>query len=258
MIRGFLPLSCSNPLDIRVVCKEITQRLGHLEGIVGRADLFGDKSSLLIELTSWEAMKSIRPLVEEAVSLSPKWGLIKTNISDERWGESLSNLMRDNPQQCALRVTWRPSMHGGRPWAMPAATSQQIQAVRVQAKQKLQSKGANGEVLDDSMISIQGGLGPAPLELLNHVMSEVQDKLSIQLKKSEGDRLREIGEWLICLDPSTGKPNGKIKVRTGSSTQARELEGVVKHCDVTIKGTSIPISVSNFSTMSLPKCLGNN
>ena len=88
-------------------------------------------------------------------------------------------------------------------------------------------------------------------------MQGVQQKLGTQLKEVQGEQLQEMGEWLMCIDPASGKPNGKIKVRAGSSSQVRLLEEIVGRLDVVISGNSVPISVSNFHAMALPQCLGN-
>ena len=150
-MRGFLPQDGVNEFVARMVCKEVQKLVFQFEGVAGLRSIFQDKASLLMEITSWQATNQVQALCDDIVALSPKWALVRTGIRTAQWEEVLSGLMRSNPYECILRIQWRPSYHGGRPWAQPAATMQQIQAVRTQARLKLSTKGANGEDLQGAI-----------------------------------------------------------------------------------------------------------
>ena len=70
-------------MDFRVVGKEIQKAVKCLEGVVGDGDIFCDKAALLVEVTSWGAVRNILPLVDDLVALSPKWALIRTQVRAE-------------------------------------------------------------------------------------------------------------------------------------------------------------------------------
>ena len=255
--KGFLPREGISLLQVRVAVKEIRKAIGAMEGIVGEGGIFQDKAALMVEMTSWEAAGSICPLTEDLVALSPKWALMRTQVRSEEWEDVLSNLMRSNPYGCVLRVVWRQSKHGGRPWALPAATTQQIQAVRVQARLKLSQQGGKTPPCQESSINVRGNLGPNPGDVLRQLMSNLQVKMDIALpEKLESDALGN-GEWSICLDHGTGIPTGKIKIQLENSLQVSKLQKAAGKQIVYVNGEARPIEVCNFQAMPLPRLLGN-
>ena len=257
LMRGFLPLEGINQLDGLVLGKQLREIVEPFEGFVGESGMYADKSCLLMELTCWDAVQGVLPLLGDVVAISPKWGLIRTHIRAEQWADTLSDLMRNNPYECILRIVWRQSLHGGRPWALPAATSQQIQAVRSQARQKLSNKGANDEALKETNLKIRGGLGPEPKGLLTCLMKSVQEKIATPLEEVVGDRQPGPGQWTMCLDPSSGNPSGRIRIKLASSQQARKLEDLMGNQVLNLGGTLTTVEAFNLQSMALPKCQGN-
>ena len=224
---------------------------------MGDADIFSDKAALLVEVTGWGAISNIQPLVEDIVALSPKWALMRTQVRAEQWGEVLTNIMKANPYESILRITWRQSLHGGRPWASPAATMQQIQSVRVQARQKMSGRTANGGALSESSINIQGDLGPNPGAVLRGLLKSIQDKSQMSLKEvPEGTELND-GDWALCLDPCTGTPSGRIRVQLANSQQVQCLQHVADKQVVYVGGEALLVEVTNFQVMPLPRLQGN-
>jgi len=253
-IRGFLPRDGTSELEARMVNNELQKLVLPLEGLVGRRSIFQDKSALLAEITSWEALQSVQPLCEDIVALSPKWALLRTGVRADQWTDVLSNVMRNNPYDCILRVQWRQSYQGGRPWATPAATSQQIQAVRVQAKSKL--SGGKGKNLV-STISIEGNLGPNPTALIRHMMNSIQGSLGFILREVSENQDMDAGDWVMCLDPCNQLPSGRIRARLSCTLAAKELENAAHNRVVNIGGDALAVKVCNFQAMALPRCQGN-
>ena len=244
-------------LDFRVMRKEVQRAVKPLEGVVGDGDIFCDKSALLVEVTSWGAVRNILPLVEDLVALSPKWALMRTQVRAEQWGDILTNIMKGNPYESILRIIWRQSLHGGRPWALPSATTQQIQTVRVQAKQKLSSQNANGSSLRESAIFVKGNLGPNPGAVLRELINSITTKTHLTLREvPEGEELLD-GDWTICQDPGSGIPSGKIRVQLANSAQVRCLQLGADKQVISVGGEALPVEVFNFQVMSLPKLQGN-
>jgi len=255
-IRGFLPQGVS-AFEARCINNQVQRLVRPLEGLAGLRDIFTDRAALLMEITNWDALQSVSPLCDDVVALSPKWALVRTGIRSEQWVETLSNLMRNNPYDCILRIQWRQSYHGGRPWALPSATTQQIQAVRVQARAKLSSRGGKIDRPLESSITVEGNLGPDPAGLVRIMMGNIQTKLASPLQEViEGSELR-IGQWLMCLHPPTQEPTGRIKVMVANSSAAKELEKAAHNQVVNVGGDALAVKVCNFQTMALPRCQGN-
>ena len=210
-----------------------------------------------MEVTNWDAVYKVRHMCKDLVALSPKWALIKTSIMSEQWQEELSNCMRADPYCCVLRIMWRQSMHGGKTWATPAATMQQLQAVRVQAKQRL-GGSANGAVpLRETTVQVRGNLGPDPAGVLHELMCSIKTKTAMDLQEvPDGQNLKD-GQWSICVEAESGRPNGRVKVQLHNSQQVARLQKIAGHQVVTIGGTALPVSITNLQVTPLPKCSGN-
>ena len=229
-----------------------------LEGVVGRADLFQDKSALLMEVTNWDAVYKVRHMCKDLVSLSPKWALIKTQVRSEQWQEELSNLMRADPYCCVLRIMWRQSMQGGKTWATPAATMQQLQAVRVQAKQRTGGNANGVAPLKETTVQVRGSLGPDPAGVLHGLMESIRIKTSMELQEvPDGQNLKD-GQWSICVEAESGRPTGRVRIQLHNSQQVTRLQNVANHQVVTVGGSVLPVSITNLQVIPLPKCSGND
>lgn len=148
-------------------------------------------------------------------------------------------------------------MHGGRPWALPSATSQQIQAVRTQARIKRSTRGANGEDQNETSLRVRGGLGPDPKDFIRCVMLQLQSKAQVQLTEILEERPLGTDEWYMDIDNCSSVPTGKILVRLANSNMVRRFEDLAGNQVVSIGGTFTAIEIINFKTMALPRCLGN-
>ena len=256
-IRGFLPREGVNDFEARMVSREVQKLVQPLEGLVGLRNIFVDRAALLMEITSWEAVQGVQPLCEDIVALSPKWALIRTGVRTERWSEVLSNIMRTNPYECILRIQWRQSYHGGRPWAMPAATSQQIQAVRVQAKAVLSNQGGRAQQMRESTLVVEGNLGPHPSSLVRHMMTNIQSRVGTLLREVSTDQDLLAGDWTMCLEPATQEPTGRVRIKLPNTLAAKELENAAHNQVVTVGGEALAVKVNNFHITDLPRCQGN-
>ena len=243
--------------EARILRKEV-QRLLQPEGVlVGMRNIYKNMAALLMEITSWDVTKHIQPLCEDIVALSPKWAIVRTVVKAERWSEILTDLMRNDPYSCILRLQWRQSYHGGRPWALPAAISQQVQAVCVQAKERLSGRCASAAASQESTISINGNLGPNPVELIRHMLNSIQAKLGFPLREVPDVDHMSVGDWAIHFLPSSQVPSGKVKVVLANSLSARELKKAAHNQSVTVGGEAVAVQVSNVMMTPLPGSEGN-
>jgi len=256
--RGYFPQQGTSPLDFEIVCREVHERVKLVEGVVGSADLFQDKSALLMEVTNWDAVYKVRHMCKDLVSLSPKWALIKTQVRSEQWQEELSSLMRADPYCCVLRVMWRQSVQGGKTWATPAATMQQLQAVRVQAKQRLGGNANGVAPLKETTVQVRGSLGPDPAGVLRGLMDSMRIKSSMDLQEVPHGQNLQDGQWSICVEPESGRPTGRVRIQLHNSQQVSRLQKVAHQQVVSVGGTALPVSITNLQVTPLPKCSGND
>ena len=100
---------------------------------IGLRETYLDKGALLADITDPNALHDLEHFASDIVLLSPKMAVIRTDITSGVWKAAIMKGMQENPNSCILKLRWKPSVQGGRPWVTPDATAKQIQAVRAQA-----------------------------------------------------------------------------------------------------------------------------
>ena len=92
--------------------------------------IFSDGGALLVELTKPLALPLVAPLCEEMALVTSTLATIRTSSSPEVWRTLLDRFLNEDADCAVLRLRWRPSRMGGRPWVTPTATPQQLAAHR--------------------------------------------------------------------------------------------------------------------------------
>ena len=146
-------------------------------------------------------MQAVKGLWDVILPVTPKIALIRTSVPASTWVNVITDNIGSDPNECVLKVKWRPRYHGGRPWASPEATAAQMQAIKVQAGIKLAGKvPGTGRDLEGSL-EVVGNLGPEPADLMSCIMQAVSTKLGYPLtKRDEGSPL-EVG-GVVPFNPS--------------------------------------------------------
>ena len=208
-----------------------------------------------MEITEAQAAVKFRHLLWDGVFTSATEALIRTDTPAETWRQELSRRMREEPISCAIKLKWRPSVHGGRVWAQPSAVEQQLQAVRVQAGIRLQGRcpGEAGRDLE-SEIQIQGTLGPDPAALLRAIMHSIATKLQAPLHEQGFGEHLAVGGWQLLQTTGTTELSGKIRVRLSNTAEVKTFEKALQGSPVKVGDTTVTLQVSNMALSALPSC----
>ncbi len=254
VIRGYIMSNTCTQMEATLCCLQISGAVGGIaDCTVGLQAGFKDKTFLLAEFTEPEALLSFSSLYAEVLFLSGRAALIRTEASAGRWEEAMTTRMRLAPSSCVTKVKWRPSHMGGRVWAQPSATSRQIQTVRAQAGARLRGHSPGSSARDlISEVSLQGCLGPEPAMLLRNLMHNIATRAQLQLAEVDPDDDPSAGQWKMCIEASTGKPDGRILVGLQSSGRARELERSFHQAPVRVGDEMIQVHVTNHMVALLP------
>ena len=256
-LRCFLPRSGISEFAARLSCKELAKALQGLRCTVGLRATYLDKSALLVDGTDWEALHPVDHLCEDILPVSPRVALIHTGVLANIWEGVLTDMMRNNPTCCILKLRWRQSYHGGRPWAQPAATTAQMQAVKTQVNIRLQGRtpGAGRDL--ESLITFPGNLGPEPEALVGEVMKSIASRLgAVLFERPVGENL-EPGHWCMLKHPGSQDPTGRARIRLSNRADAEKLEKAINAQPVYVGGETLAIQVSNPALMKLPFWQGN-
>ena len=130
-----------------------------------------------------------------------KLAVVRTSSSLEVWRTVLNRLLEDDAECAALRVRWRPSRQGGRPWVAPSATPQQLAAHRCAC-----GRPAAAQTLEYSaaQVVVSGSLGHDPSALLAELMRVVGGRTGLALREATAGEGFQLGVWrrLAAADPS--------------------------------------------------------
>ena len=259
MLRGFLPTQGISEIEARLCLRELKHLLAKYPCLVGLRNIYKDPTALIMEVTDMSAAVSLQGLCNDMVVLSPYKVLLRTEVSTQVWQASLANIMRAAPNSCALKVVWRPSQHGGRPWAQPDATSRQLQAVRAQAKVRQQGRSPGSSAQDlVSELRIQGSLGPSPEFLLRTVMTAVAQQVQIPLQEKPAEQELGTGDWSLQKRPGTDDASGTIRIRLGCIEDARLLEDKLHSSPILIGDKYVALLVSHPILHKLPQWQSGN
>ena len=257
-LRGFLPQDNTSDFEARLSCKELSKVLQAFQCAIGLRATYLDRSALLVEMTDWEALQSVEHLCEDILPISPKVALIHTGVLSSTWDNILTDTMKNNPSQCILRIKWRRSYHGGRPWAQPAVTSAQMQAVKTHANIKRQGRALGSGKDLESTISIPKSLGPAPVALVEELMKNIGIEFGAVLNQKQEDATLEPGDWCMLKHPGTQDPTGRMRIRLSNSDDVKKLEDMFHAQPVEVGGEFCALQVSNSAFMKLPLQQGND
>ena len=253
MIHGYLMTQGVTAFDAKMSSLDLQKHVQTLECIVGLLGMCQEVNTLMCELTDAKASFDIKPYCTDILLISPRIALIRTEVTHTVWCQLLSNWARSNPSSCPLKLKWRASQHGGRPWAQADLTERQMLSVRAQAKVKLQGRcpGSNPADLETD-IRIPGPLGPDAGMLLRATMVAVATETQATLREVTNQVTLQLGDFVLLNKPGTDEPSGTIRIRLGSIQDAKMLERSIQGCVVVINGRRAHVQVSNPMLLNAP------
>ena len=140
-----------------------------------------------------------------------------------------------------LKLKWRPSRNGGRPWATPDATAQQLGAARRLIKNK------DGGVEDLTVnLDLAGSLGIQPKEVIRSLMQVVAQHSQLPLVESIEATQNQAAakwKWLAGEDPSL--PPGRVRIFCEGLELVEALHLNIKGRAVQIGPDLVSIDLSN-------------
>ena len=104
----------------------------------------------------------------------------------------------------------------------------------------------------DSIIAIQGSLGPHPRELLGTVMSNTSNRLGRPLRRQEeNEELVEDG-YCFLTKPGSDEVTGRIRIRLATTEQVHTLDSTLQAAPFLLGEEYITVQVSNPKMDALP------
>jgi len=96
----------------------------------GLQGLFAAGDGMILEVTASTSLLQFWALCSQMVIVNGSRALIYSDATAEHWTRTMDAVVRNNEPECAPKLRWRGSMHGGRAIATPAATTATLSAAR--------------------------------------------------------------------------------------------------------------------------------
>ena len=253
MVHGYLVTQGVTAFDAKMSSLDLQKHVQALECVVGLSGMCQEVDTLLCEITDARASSDIKPYCTDILLISCRLALIRTEVTHIVWSQLLSNWARCNPSSCPLKLKWRASQHGGRPWAQADITERQMLSVRAQARVKLQGRcpGSNPTDLETD-IRIPGPLGPDAGSLIRSTIAAVAIEIQANLREVTDQVTLQIGDFVLLNKPGTHDPNGTVRIRLGNIQDAKRLENKIQGCIVVINGRRAHVQVTNPILLNTP------
>ena len=201
--------------------------------------MFTDKETLILEFSSQLAVHHYWSLCSQMVLLSSHKALLYTAAEAGTWTAKFDHVMKSDAMEIAVKLRWRASKHGGRPFAGPSATSQALAASKRRGKNPISMVHFNTDV------TIQGEVGREDGQVMAILMQHVTQATGLAIKETDYSRVPKCGEYihLASQDP-TAQP-GKLRVLLSTADEVRRLYNALHGQTVQVGGERIGIVVSN-------------
>ncbi|CAK0882290.1 unnamed protein product, partial [Prorocentrum cordatum] len=100
------------------------------DSFYGSHAMFSDPAALIADLAHPSAACKAWPLCSGLILLSSQKALLLTEAEADTWQPVLDKALQEDTGTAILKLQWKPSRHGGREYAVPSATAQQLAALR--------------------------------------------------------------------------------------------------------------------------------
>ena len=113
-------------LAVQLLVRAARQALAGVPGVaVSHTSIMDDPGALVVDFTEPAALTLHPDYCEQLLLLSPRRGVLVTTSSQGTWERLLTHQAEqpDGPQ--ILKLCWRRSTRGGRPWVLPQAITKQ-------------------------------------------------------------------------------------------------------------------------------------
>lgn len=216
--------------------------------------LFSDPLAKIFELTHEDALSLAWPRCGELLPLSRSKALGTTQLPAEDWIPYLTDMINSNADVAILKIKHKPSFAGGRVWAAPEATPQQLAATRRCAGRTSQQETTARQEIN---LSMKGNLGGEPQMVISKLVEVIAIKTGIAIQERQEDRGISQGAcwtWEARHNPAAAP--GQVRLYLQSEAQVQQVVQEVQGRAIDIGGDLVTIEVSNdFYTASatLPK-----
>ena len=188
--------------------------------LAAASTLYESESCKVIEGKICANADMIQQLAGEIVVINGNLALMHASASQQRWGEVLTELLKNRPHEAIRQIRWRKGPRGGDTWARPGAAQDQAHArIALAGGKRRQALPPEGE----AQVYLQGALGADPEGALATIAAKVGALVGYDLKRLDPGLTLAEGQWSPVLD-ARDMYQPRIGLRLGSLAQVRTLK----------------------------------
>ncbi len=228
-------------LDMEMAMRQLRRGTLPRDFTYGAKGLFADRTALIMEtnhpmaaIKAWECCSGMVFINNEKI-------LLHTDLEAEQWTNTMDRLMNEDPAAAILKLKWRCSRMGGRPFASPSLHNQQNAAVR---NTKGGTARMDGRLRDVTDIQLVGMPSQDEADIMRQLMDHLANASGIQLKEAIGQQSGQ-GTWRRAneLDPTA--PAGRVRLHLSSEDEAKKIHQLLHGRSIKVGADFIGVQVMN-------------
>ena len=150
-----------------------------LDTCYGLKSMYSCRDSLILEFDSPMVIHHYWSLSSQLIPYSSRRALVYTHADTEVWSNKMDRVMGEDDKETSVKLRWRASKHGGRPFATPAATSKALAASKRRGAAPLSIHNFMAEV------EIRGEVGKEDGQVMSLLMQHVISATGLQLQETD-------------------------------------------------------------------------
>ena len=125
----------------------------------------------------------------------------------EVWPKAMDRVMGEDARETSVKLRWRASKHGGRPFATPTATPKVLAASKRRGTAPISIHNFMADV------EVRGEVGKEDGQVMSLLMQHVISATGLQLQETDYGREPRVGEYIHLATQNRSAPPGKLRVR---------------------------------------------
>ena len=240
-VEVFLPQGLS-PVGTEILIRQMRRLVLTPEMLIGNKELYVADDALVLECLSPAVMTKASPLCSEALFLSPDKVLIRTEASADTWVQVMDQLCREGELTIISKLRWKASRFGGRPFALPTATSSALAASR-----RRKGKAGRGPQLTDfaTEVRINGEPGLQDKMLFDALINHVCQSTGLRLAPYDPSTSWSSGFWKHLASHDPAAPPGRARLFLGSKEEVTKVHEALHGQVVQVGEDWLSVTVHN-------------
>ena len=229
-------------MAVELLTRELKRHVIGRDMIIGNRDLYTSDDAMVMEFLNASIIFKAAQLCSEVIFLSADKALIRTSASTDTWVQLMDTFCKEGEHNIITKIRWKASKYGGRPWAVPTASSSALAASR----RRKGKQGKEAQLTDFiTEINVNGEIGISDKETIDELVKHVCAQTGIQLKAHSTNDKVAMGTWkhLASYDPAA--PPGRARLYLGSQEEVRKIYSALHGQILQVGADSLSITVHN-------------